>query len=281
MAFRIHKRKSMKKLFLTSLIFLFDSALLNAQYTRFIYQVSMKLDSTNRNEIKTERARLDISENQSFFYGENRIKRDSLIERMRATRNFDRNAMQNLRSALDYIVEKSFSKNTTVFKGRIGRDIYEYEEDRAMIWKILPETIKIGTYETQKAETTFAGRKWFAWFTQEIPFHDGPYKFKGLPGLIVKVEDTKGDYSFDLMQTTKTNQLPNFENRAPVIKVKRKEFFKQEELFKNDLLSFFANSSAGGFSIRMQEADPAERKRREERIKEEVRKVNNPIELKN
>lgn len=272
----------MKKGLLQLIFIFFTIGFFQSQYTRFVYQVSMKQDSTNRGEVKTERARLDVAQNQSFFYGENRIKRDSVLERMRATRNFDRNAMQNLRTAIDYVVEKDWLKNKMVYKGRIGRDIYEYKEDRSMIWKILPETIKIGTYETQKAETVFAGRKWYAWFTQEIPFHDGPYKFKGLPGLIIKVEDSRGDYSFDLMQTTKTEQLPNLENRTPPIKVKRKEFEKQEKLFREDPVSFVTNSfSQVGIGVRFQQADPSDRKRMEDRIKEDIKKSNNPIELKN
>ena len=32
---------------------------------------------------------------------------------MRETRNFDRNTMQNLRSSIDYIVEKDLIKNIT------------------------------------------------------------------------------------------------------------------------------------------------------------------------
>ena len=261
-----------------------------AQTSRFIYQVTMKLDSTA--VAKVENAYLDVSPTKSLFYAENRLKRDSLIEKMRATRNFDRNAMQNLNTNIDYIIEKDYAKNTTIFKDRIARDQYFYEEERQMVWKILPETVKIGVYETQKAETTFAGRKWSVWFTQEIPFQDGPYKFKGLPGLIVKAEDAKGDYSFDLKETKKINELPNFDARlGTMIKVKRADFLKQQKKFMEDPMSFFQSSgmafrgsAVGGAGAPtppqgIENADPDRRKRMEERIKEEAKKNNNSIEL--
>ena len=277
----------MKNLIRISFVMLFLSNFYFAQNARFIYQVTMKPDSTNRAEVKTELARLDVSPEKSLFYGENRVKRDSLMEKMRATRNFDRNAMQNLRSNIDYIIEKDLVKNTINFKSRLGRDQYFYEEDRKMDWKILPETVKIGVYETQKAETIFAGRKWYAWFTQEIPFQDGPYKFKGLPGLIVKVEDAKGDYSFDLMQTKKLAEFPTFENRGTPIKVKRTDYEKQEKMFRQDPVTFMVNSftqggggfgPGGGGGMRMQ-IDPNDRKQMEDRLRDEVKKTNNSIEL--
>lgn len=277
----------MKNSYKIILALLFASQIALAQSSRFIYQVTMKPDSTNRAEVKTELARLDVSSEKSLFYGEKRVKRDSLVEKMRATRNFDRNAMQNLRSNIDFIVEKDLIKNVTTFKSRLGRDQYFYDEDRKMDWKILPETIKIGEYETQKAETTFGGRKWYAWFTQEIPFQDGPYKFKGLPGLIVKVEDAKGDYSFDLMQTKKINEFPVFENRGTPIKVNRSDYEKQEKMFRQDPVTFMVNSftqggggfgAGGGRGMRMQ-IDPNDRKQMEDRLREEVKKTNNSIEL--
>ena len=256
-----------------------------AQTSRFIYQVTMKPDSTNKSDVKTELARLDVSPEKSLFYGENRVKRDSLMERMRATRNFDRNAMQNLRSNIDFIVEKDLVKNVTTFKTRLGRDQYFYEEDRTMDWKILPETVKIGEYEAQKAETNFAGRKWYAWFTQEIPFQDGPYKFKGLPGLIIKVEDAKGDYSFDLMQTKKLSEFPTFETRGTPIKVKRADYEKQLKAFRDDPVTFMTNSftQGGGFGGNvggmMRQIDPNDRKQMEDRLRDEIKKNNNPIEF--
>ena len=284
----------MKHLFKITFIALFLAQLSMAQTSRFVYQVTMKSDSTDKANATIETARLDISPEKSLFYGEGRIKRDSVMQRMRETRNFDRNAMQNLRSSIDYIVEKDLIKNITYFKTRLGRDQYTYEEDRKMDWKILPETVKIGEYEAQKAETTFAGRKWYAWFTQDIPFQDGPYKFKGLPGLIIKVEDAKGDYSFDLQQSKKITEFPNFDNRGGnPIKVKRADFEKQEKLYRKDPVSFVTNSfsqggapappqsmgggnrgGAGGFR-----ADPDFRKQMEDRLRDEVAKNNNPIEL--
>ena len=284
----------MKHLFKITFIALFLAQLSMAQTSRFVYQVTMKSDSTDKANATIETARLDISPEKSLFYGEGRIKRDSVMQRMRETRNFDRNAMQNLRSSIDYIVEKDLIKNITYFKTRLGRDQYTYEEDRKMDWKILPETVKIGEYEAQKAETTFAGRKWYAWFTQDIPFQDGPYKFKGLPGLIVKLEDSNGDYSFDLQQSKKISEFPNFDNRGGnPIKVKRIDFEKQEKLYRKDPVSFVTNSFSqggapappqsmgggnrgGGGGFRM---DSDFRKQMEDRLKEEVAKNNNPIEV--
>lgn len=278
----------MKKFTIIVLVFVAQIAF--AQTTRFIYQVSMKPDSTDQNNIKTEMAFLDATPEKSIFYGEKRLKRDSLLTKMRETRggSFDRTQMQNLRSNIDFTIEKDFKTGTKTFNSRIGRDQYSYDEDRPMEWKILPETAKIGEYKTQKAETDFAGRKWAAWFTTDVPFQDGPYKFSGLPGLIVKVEDSKGDYSFDLKETKKIAEIQNFNQSGNVVKVKRKDFVKQEALFRKDPSSFMqaAMGTRGGGGISapqsrgsMRTPDPNQRRQMETRMAEELKKNNNPIEL--
>lgn len=261
------------------IILLLVSQIILAQGTRFIYQVTMKPDSTNSSDVKTELAHLDITANGSSFYPENRLKRDSVFSRMRQTSNFnfDRSLMQSLRSNMDYIIDKDYKTGEKVFKSQIARDQYSYTEDRPIAWKILPEISKIGDYKTQKAETTFAGRTWHAWFSTDLPFQDGPYKFSGLPGLIVKVEDSKGDYSFDLKETKKLNEKVNFAERGATINVKRAAFLKQQEQFKKDPMAAINSSGRGGIRIQM---DPNQRKQMEIRQKEEQKKNNNPIELK-
>ena len=268
---------------LIKLLSLFAMPLLMAQQsTRFVYQVTATPDSTSTDK-KTELAYLDTNGKKSIFYAENSMKRDSVMERMRTTKNFDRTQMQNLRSNMQFTVEKDLTNQSVVYKSRIGRDNYSYSEVPVFDWKILPETVKIGDYQTQKAETKFGGRTWYAWFTQEIPLQDGPYKFSGLPGLIVKIQDEKGDYSFDLMQTKKIAEMYQPLNRGQVISLSKSKYTEMEKKMQKDPGSFFSSQrggggrgpGAGGPSI-----DPKQMQEFQKRMEAEAKSRNNPIELK-
>lgn len=277
----------MKKLGILAAILLMQSAF--AQTNRFVYQVTMKPDASNKADIKTENAYLDISAEKSMFYSENRIKRDSVMRanfQSGGARGFNRDQMESLRSNINYSIEKDKKSQKILYKDRLGRDQYSYEEDRPLDWKILPETTKIGEYKVQKAETDFGGRKWTAWFTTDLPYQDGPYKFSGLPGLVVKAEDANGDYSFDLMRNYKISDFPEMTTFGNIIKVKRSDYVKQLEKFRSDPMSFVNSQRGGGISAPMRmggggNQNPADmRKRMEERVKEELKKNSNPIELK-
>ena len=250
------------------------------QTTRFIYQVTATPDSTNV-EKKTELAYLDTDGKKSLFYSENALKRDSLMERMRATKNFDRSQLQNLRSNLQFTIEKDLANQTLVYKSRIGRDNYSYSETPVFEWKILAETVKIGDYQTQKAETKFGGRTWYAWFAPEVPLQDGPYKFSGLPGLIVKIQDEKGDYSFDLMQTKKIAEIHQPLNRGQVIALSKSKYTEMEQKIQKDPASFvIAQRNSGGRGGNRPAMDPKQMQEMQKRMETEIKSRNNPIELK-
>ena len=254
------------------------SFLMAQQSTRFIYQVSMTPDSTST-EKKTEVAYLDTDGKKSYFYSENSLKRDSVMERMRITRNFDRAQMQNLRSNMNFTIEKNLTDQSLMYKSRIGRDQYSYNETPSFGWKILPETVKIGEYDTQKAETNFGGRTWYAWFTQQVPLQDGPYKFSGLPGLIVKVQDTNGDYSFDLMQTKKVAEVEQPRGRGQYINLTKNKYMDLEKKFQKDPSSFIGSQRNGrGGPGGMQ--PPVNMQEMQKRMEAEMKSRNNPIELK-
>ena len=73
------------------------------------------------------------------------------------------------------------------------------EDSEKINWKILNEKRKIKSFDVQKAESEFGGRKWIAWFTNDIPIQDGPYKFYGLPGMILEITDIGYNHSFKLI----------------------------------------------------------------------------------
>ena len=79
----------------------------------------------------------------------------------------------------------------------VGADFWFYDEPlTAQEWNITDSTNTILGYECIKAICDYRGRHWIAWFTPEIPIHDGPWKLSGLPGLILIAEDSSGQYSF-------------------------------------------------------------------------------------
>lgn len=194
----------MKKLLLFTL---FISALFSAQ-NRFIYEYKFVPDSTSSENVEKELMYLDITKNGSVYYSRDVFVRDSTMhaemdKQMKAGNfNIDLKSVGN-KGKVGYKVTKNYPKNKVYLNTRIASDPYKVLEDRVLDWKILPEKQKIGEFEAQKATTEFAGRKWIAWFSEELPFNDGPYKFRGLPGLIVKIEDITNSHSMELKASTK------------------------------------------------------------------------------
>lgn len=78
----------------------------------------------------------------------------------------------------------------------IGVGVLHYSEQvPTMEWKFVADSTQtILGFECQLATVDFAGREYSAWFTTEIPLPYGPYKFSGLPGLILKIEDAEKQF---------------------------------------------------------------------------------------
>ena len=76
-------------------------------------------------------------------------------------------------------------------------------------WNITNETKKIKEYTSYKATTTFRGNNFEVWFTPDIPINAGPWKWYGLPGLIVEATDTDKSVVFKLERVEKlTEEIP-------------------------------------------------------------------------
>src|SRR5690554_1857028 len=109
------------------------------------------------------------------------------------------------------------NNNEVLFTYNLLRINYLVEDKLPKIeWKLSSEKREIENLICYKATTTFRGRNWTAWYSPDIPINYGPWKFYGLPGLIIELkEDTNRfaliltDYVLNTKDTTPTVKLPN------------------------------------------------------------------------
>ena len=65
-------------------------------------------------------------------------------------------------------------------------------------WQLSSDTLTVGGYLCQKAVGQYGGRTWTVWFAEDIAVSYGPWKLRGLPGMILKAEDKDGIFHFNL-----------------------------------------------------------------------------------
>jgi GLPGLI family protein len=95
------------------------------------------------------------------------------------------------------IFYKDYNKRKIQFREFFNTVPYISEEDFPTFkWLVYKEQKKILNYTCYKATTQFRGRNYTAWFTLDIPVQDGPWKFWGLPGLILDIQDDSGEVKF-------------------------------------------------------------------------------------
>lgn len=104
------------------------------------------------------------------------------------------------------MIHKNYHSNKTTSIDKIASNYYTFEEESPSFdWIIQADTMKILDQVCQKATCQFRGRNYEAWFSQEINVSEGPWKFNGLPGLILKIKDSKNDYIFEAIEIKKVD----------------------------------------------------------------------------
>ena len=278
-----------------------------AQTNRFFYDYKFVPDINSKTDVKTEMMVLDINSKGSSYYSHATFVADSIqkadIEKQIQINPGSINIKKSENPGqISFKVTKDYPGFKTYLFRKISSDQYKIGEDSKPEWKISDEKQKIGEYNTQKATTSFGGREWTAWFTQEIPFQDGPYKFYGLPGLIVKIEDETKTHSMTLAGNKKINSssdekelnLPNeirvFGMGGKEIDVTEDQFRKVWKAYVNDPTKnmremMLKNTDTNRVIFRTKTADGREIsdpnqvfREMEKKAKEGFKKNNNPIE---
>ncbi|SDL41056.1 GLPGLI family protein [Chryseobacterium taihuense] len=272
----------MKKIIIIIFI-LFISTLVIAQNKRFTYEYQFIPDSANISDVKTETMNLDVSADGSKFYSYTVFQADSLskieLEKQLAATGMINIKADSRKGSVRYSVSKRYPKYEVSLHNRILMDQYKVAETRPIKWKIISEKQKIAEWNVQKAEADFAGRHWDAWFTTEIPIQDGPYKFHGLPGLIVKLEDNTKSHIFTLQGIRNIDSVPSEIFSSKEIAVNLKQYDKIIRDYENDPTKGLKILQSGGITMKMIDDPNNNMKEQEQRQKAGIKKNNNRIEL--
>lgn len=263
-----NKRITMRVFFL--LLIFFNSAY--GQNKLFKYDFKYK--SNPKDSAVLRKMILDCEDGKrSVFRSERERTSDSLI----AVTGLGNG--RNIRLEDQFYIVKDYAENI-MYKSiqNIYRDIFSIQITEKLEWEILSEKSKIENFEVQKAKVSYGGRNWTAWFTTEIPIQDGPYVFRGLPGLVIRISDNQNDYNFNLTEIKNGSEKIYYRNKG--LELNWEQFKKIASDYYSDPLARI-KSTGMPFKVNdgMGNAIPADMRKETDNIKKDIRENNNPIEL--
>jgi len=217
-----------------------DNAYLKCQY-EYIWKQDT-LSGKTRDDLLI----LKVGENLSKCYSYYSNEVDSLM----ALPNGDEIAMKMISDAMksdDFMkglyphkrmkayIYKSYPQGKMTVTDGLSLQDYVYEDElNAQQWEIHDSTKTLLDYSCQMATCDFRGREWTVWFSTDIPVSDGPWKFGGLPGLIMEAYDKRNQYVFTIVGLQKVEDEPIYFSETYVgskrfEKTNRIEFLKAKK----------------------------------------------------
>ena len=247
----------------------------NPMQFRVIYNYTQQATKNNEPFFVSDTMALDVGLQHSVYYNFNLFAKDSLqyVIFSKNTRTLHFNGSYNneelerrlqMKRGFDDIIGDRLGETSRIYKDLENENIVTLERDNLSLqykykveekiyheWELTGDTATILNYSCQKAKTHFRGRTYYAWFTLDIPVFDGPWKFFGLPGLILHVEDDNSLVRLTAIGLEKTNQSryldykPNSSN-AEKITFNKLNLIKQKQV-ENIYYGFIDDASNKSF----------------------------------
>ena len=254
-----------------------DIQFLDDAKLKVIYKLTYIEDTNQLKHADKEEMQLLIGNNISWFQSHNHYRLNHLVRKHRQEGTLEAwyQSGEGMRymSKLLYSVYKNYPAGkitaTDVFSLTDQWCLYE-EPSPDFRWEIMEDTNEIIGFHAQKAVCDFGGRIWEAWFAEELPYSDGPYKFSGLPGLILSIADTQNHYRFELVSV----EVPEPETKIE---------FEEQEYMKTTKEAFFGATANDMDNIVDEVMETITTNGSEDatrrRIYEILKSKNNPIEI--
>ncbi|MCH4896235.1 GLPGLI family protein [Marinilabiliaceae bacterium JC040] len=213
----------------------------SSRYT-ITYNISKTLDSKLLYKIPLL---LKIGDKYSVTYSKDKFRNDSLLQtssgedvfRMQLYQALSKDNFsldnQTLFNRYKKYTYKDYSNNRIMEIDEISSTQFcYYDYPKKINWKLKNGEKKILGFVCRRADCKFRGRNYIAWFTEEIPLSEGPWKFRGLPGLILEITDTDRVYNFKAIGFKEIKSpivfLKSINKSKKYIKISRKDFVRDK-----------------------------------------------------
>lgn len=164
----------------------------------------------------------------------------------------------NFKAGVQYTLFQNHPAGELTYTEKISSDNLLYTEPLpAFAWELQPQTREIIGYSCRRATCTFRGRTYEAWYAEEIPVSTGPWKFRGLPGLILAVSDDRGIIAFEATGIRSSRNPVTMAERN-YLKTSRKKFMQTDSKFKTDPIGYMAANSNIKIVVKNADGTPRE-----------------------
>lgn len=186
---------------------------------------------------------LEAGRRISKYYSYRSYQADSLIRVTPSEQIIAGINSGNFRQGVQSIVFQRPADGELTYTDKIATDHLLYTEPLPEFdWELAAGEREIIGYACRRATCTFRGRRYEAWYAEEIPAALGPWKFRGLPGLILAVKDNAGVIELEATGIVRQEQPIRMYERN-YLKTDRKKFLETERKFRTDPVGYMQASS--------------------------------------
>ena len=200
-----------------------ENKLDTTQFVAFYHYTIQTQDDEGQNVTDSMRMVLLVGNRATYFTNIQSYNRDGRIDK-----EFLNAFMMHIQNVLTDMEKAKVTTLEAIYPYR-----YLTNEPLAKIdWEITEETQTLNNLICRQAIGKLYGKEWTVWYTEEIPSPAGPWKLRGLPGLIVKAEDAEGIHCFSLYETKNEIRNINSISNPDYHKLSRKKLmaFKKKTL---------------------------------------------------
>lgn len=226
----------------------------------FVYDYRCCVDTTGSldDNISSDNMLLQIGpDGLSKFSSYRNLTVDSIIMRSSQEQIVDAAVEGKLSTGEFMTIYKNYPAGRLTHTEKICQDWFRYDEEMPDFeWELTDSVINVSGYECQGAVCHFRGREWTAFYAEDIPLSDGPWKLHGLPGLIMKASDKNGQYTFECIGIRSKGDRPITIYKVPFNKVGRREYYDTRHRYEVNPYAYYEATTGGKITVTDEAGNP-------------------------